>query len=122
MAELRRAERDMRLAVYGTLAPGQPNHGQLAGLRGRWSAGTVRGHLVDSAGWAAPLGYRALVLDRNGPEVAVQLFESPDLPAHWARLDAFEGADYRRAVARVRGATGDELEAWIYVLADDRGR
>jgi gamma-glutamylcyclotransferase (GGCT)/AIG2-like uncharacterized protein YtfP len=121
MAELNGAGTNTRLAVYGTLAPGQPNHGQLAGLRGHWRPGVVRGHL-DPAGWAAPLGYPGLVLDPNGPEVAVQLFESPDLPAHWARLDAFEGADYRRAATRVRTAAGDEVDAWIYVLAHDRGR
>ena len=121
MTEFRGAGPDTRLAVYGTLAPGQPNHGQLAGLRGRWRPGAVRGHL-DAAGCAAPLGYSGLVLDPNGPEVAVQLFESPDLPAHWARLDAFEGADYRRAATRVRAAAGDEVDAWIYVLVHDRGR
>lgn len=106
---------DTRLAVYGTLAPGRPNHHQLAGLAGRWRAGTVRGHLNPS-GWAAPAGYLGLVLDPTGPLVEVQLFESPDLPRHWARLDAFEGADYRRALARVSTPDGD-LDAWIYVLA-----
>jgi hypothetical protein len=31
----------------------------------------------------------------------------PDLPAHWARLDAFEGADYGRVLVEVEidGAT-----------------
>jgi len=41
---------DTRLATYGTLAPGRPNHGQLTGLSGRWLVGHVRGSLVQ-AGW-----------------------------------------------------------------------
>jgi gamma-glutamylcyclotransferase (GGCT)/AIG2-like uncharacterized protein YtfP len=58
-----------------------------------------------------------LVLDADGPAVDVHLFESADLPGHWARLDEFEGHDYRRVVARV--STGDgELEACIYVVAE----
>lgn len=106
---------DTRFATYGTLAPGRVNHHQLAGLKGCWGKGTVRGRLVD-AGWGAALGYPGLVLDPLGPVVEVHLFESLDLPDHWSRLDAFEGPGYRRAVAQVRTADG-ELDAWIYVIA-----
>lgn len=106
---------DTRLAVYGSLAPGQSNHHQLAGLEGTWRAGTVTGTLADN-GWGAALGYPALTLDSEGTAIPVQLFESADLPAHWSRLDAFEGADYRRAVAQVTTATG-VVDAWIYVGA-----
>ena len=41
---------------------------------------------------------------------------SPDLPAHWARLDAFEGTDYRRAAIDVVTDQG-RVPAWIYVHA-----
>ena len=108
---------DTRLATYGTLAPGQVNHHQLAGLNGRWRQGTVRGRL-DAAGWAAPLGYSGLVLDSTGPLVDVQLFESLDLPDHWSRLDEFEGTEYRRVVTQVSTREGD-VPAWIYVIADE---
>jgi gamma-glutamylcyclotransferase (GGCT)/AIG2-like uncharacterized protein YtfP len=104
-----------RLAVYGTLAPGRANHHQLTGLSGRWIEGTVRGQLHE-AGWGAYLGYPAIVLDADGPEVSVQLFESSDLPEHWDRLDTFEGPAYRRAVTTVRTVEGDLL-ASIYELA-----
>ena len=106
---------DTRLATYGTLAPGRVNHHRLAGLEGRWQKGTVRGRLVD-AGWGAALGYPGLVLDPLGALVEVDLFESADLPDHWPRLDAFEGAGYQRVVTPVRTADGD-LDAWIYVIA-----
>jgi gamma-glutamylcyclotransferase (GGCT)/AIG2-like uncharacterized protein YtfP len=106
---------ERRLAVYGTLAPGQPNHQQLAELKGEWRAGKVRGRLL-SEGWGAAMGYPGLILDANADEVNVQVFESADLPQHWARLDAFEGDGYRRETARV-STTNGELDACIYVLA-----
>ena len=76
--------------------------------------GYVKGMLVD-AGWGASLGYPALLLDPEGPAIAVDVFESIDLPAHWARLDAFEGPGYQRVVTTVHTPTGD-VEASIYVL------
>lgn len=108
---------DCRLAVYGTLAPGRPNHHELADLSGHWISGRVRGRLR-SSGWGAELGYPGIDLDPDGPEVEVELFESPDLPAHWGRLDEFEGPGYRRTTSSIVTANG-ELAASIYVLADD---
>jgi gamma-glutamylcyclotransferase (GGCT)/AIG2-like uncharacterized protein YtfP len=107
---------ETRLATYGTLAPGKPNHHQLAGLKGEWIKGTVQGALVDK-GWGAALGYPAIALDRQLQTVAVDMFVSDDLPAHWARLDAFEGGEYRRVVVQVK-ANGTELPAYIYVATE----
>jgi gamma-glutamylcyclotransferase (GGCT)/AIG2-like uncharacterized protein YtfP len=107
---------DIRLATYGTLAPGRPNHGQLSDLPGRWLAGRVRGSLVD-AGWGAKFGYPALILDADGSLIDVDVFESPALPRHWHRLDAFEGPGYRRVAVDVATAEG-VLPASIYVLAE----
>jgi gamma-glutamylcyclotransferase (GGCT)/AIG2-like uncharacterized protein YtfP len=104
-----------RLAVYGTLAPGRENHRQLADLQGQWQRGTVRGNLTN-AGWGSALGYPGLILDPSGPVVEVYLFESLDLPDHWARLDEFEGDGYQRVITQVRLADG-ELSAHIYALA-----
>lgn len=110
------------LAVYGSLAPGRQNHHQLSALSGTWRTGlTVTGHLEDR-GWGAGIGYPALVWSASGPPVAVQLFVSDELPAHWARLDAFEGDDYARIVVPVRD--GDEVVALANLYAarpaDDR--
>jgi SAM-dependent methyltransferase/gamma-glutamylcyclotransferase (GGCT)/AIG2-like uncharacterized protein YtfP len=102
-----------RLATYGTLAPGRPNHHQLEGLNGRWSHGRINGRLVD-AGWGSALGYPALVLDPQGESIDVQVFESADLPAHWSRLDEFEGPGYARTTVVVHTSAGD-VEASIYV-------
>ncbi|MEV4417669.1 gamma-glutamylcyclotransferase family protein [Catellatospora sp. NPDC049609] len=103
-----------RLATYGTLAPGKPNHHQLDGLDGRWFAGHLHGRLLD-AGWGATLGYPALVVDRDGDRIDVQVFESADLPAHWSRLDDFEGPQYRRVPVTVHTTAG-HVEAFAYVL------
>jgi len=89
-----------RLAVYGSLAPGRENEHILAPIPGSWSRGSVRGFL-NEAGWGTSLGYPSLVWDVNGPEVAVQIFESRELPEHWSRIDDFEGPEYRRILVPV---------------------
>lgn len=108
---------ERRLAVYGTLGPGGPNHHHMADMQGTWTHGIVHGHLHES-GWGAAMGYPGIVLDAQGPAVAVQLFDSPDLPEHWARLDAFEGPGYERATVTVRTDSGDR-PAMIYALAGE---
>ena len=113
MKALHKAE--LRLAVYGTLAPGCPNHHQLADLTGAWAPGKVRGKLT-AEGWGSAMGYPGLTLDSQGDEIEVQVFESSDLPSHWARLDAFEGDGYRRVITAVETDEGP-LDACIYVLA-----
>ncbi|MEM8924839.1 MAG: gamma-glutamylcyclotransferase [Actinomycetota bacterium] len=104
-----------RLAVYGTLAPGRPNHHVLADLGGRWIEGTVRGALREE-GWGAALGYPGIVLDPDGLEVTVHMLDAVGLTSRWADLDAFEGPGYRRSTTIVRTATGDVV-ASIYELA-----
>jgi gamma-glutamylcyclotransferase (GGCT)/AIG2-like uncharacterized protein YtfP len=84
------------------------------GLTGRWLQGHVHGELL-AAGWAASLGYPALTLSPAGSAVSVHVFESTDLPAHWARLDEFEGPGYERVVTTVHTDAG-HLAASVYVL------
>ena len=105
-----------RLATYGTLGPGRANHHHLAMLKGQWSKGWVRGRLHNQ-GWGADQGFPGLVLDQAGDVVDVDVVTSEALPDHWARLDAFEGAEYQRVLAEVTTAEGG-FEAFIYVLTD----
>ena len=91
---------EIRLAAYGTLAPGRQNNGQLSNLSGRWLVGHVRGTLVE-AGWGATLGYPGLILEPDGAPIQVFVFESRALVDHWERLDAFEGPGYRRIAVEV---------------------
>ena len=112
---LRKNTARTRLAVYGTLAPGEINHHQLAGLKGSWRRGWVVGTLRE-IGRGAAQGLPGLSLDPNGPEVEVQVFQSDQLPMHWRRLDKFEGREYRRHIVLVRIGDG-YIEANIYALA-----
>lgn len=108
----RRVDVDRHLVTYGTLSPGRVNHHQLDGLRGQWRIGHVTGRLVEQ-GWGATMGFPALILDPHGARVAVHLFESPDLPEHWGRLDDFEGDGYRRVIVAVE-TDGGIVDAWVY--------
>lgn len=103
-----------RLFVYGTLAPGRPNEHLLADVDGGWEPATVRGVLVQE-GWGAGLGFPAIALAADGPEVSGFLFVSDRLDDHWARLDAFEGEEYDRVVAPAKRTDGQEADAHVYV-------
>jgi gamma-glutamylcyclotransferase (GGCT)/AIG2-like uncharacterized protein YtfP len=89
-----------RLATYGSLAPGRQNHHVVAPLGGEWRTGYVEGDL-HAEGWGAGMGFPALRWRPRGGRVPVQLLISPRLPGAWPALDAFEGADYRRALIPV---------------------
>ena len=104
-----------RLATYGSLAPGKLNNDQLDGLEGFWRSGKIRGRLIDS-GWGSTLGFPGLILDGHAYDIPVSVFESRDLPAHWERLDAFEGDWYRRVIAQV-DIDGDPVDAYVYAMA-----
>jgi gamma-glutamylcyclotransferase (GGCT)/AIG2-like uncharacterized protein YtfP len=109
---------DNRLAVYGTLAPGRPNHHLMSNIPGTWIEAIVRGRL-QARGWGADIGYPGIIPAKDGDDIAVQLFVSPKLPSHLAHLDAFEGEDYER-VAITTFVDGNWIEAWIYALRGDR--
>lgn len=105
-----------RLFVYGTLAPGKPNEHILADLPGTWQPATVVGKLFPE-GWGAAMGYPGIVLDDGGDEVAGLLFSSENLPAHWARIDAFEGEGYERVLTSAKLDDGRTVDAYIYRLS-----
>ena len=105
-----------RLFVYGTLAPGRPNEHILAAVSGTWEPAVVRGTLLQE-GWGAAVGYPGIVVSESSSEVEGFVFTSAELPNHWARLDAFEGAGYVRVLVPVRLAAGGIVDAYIYALA-----
>jgi len=108
------------LIAYGSLAPGQANHHQVANLGGTWREGWVYGSL-ERAGWASALGYLALRWTPTGAPVPAQLLHSPDLPAHWVSLDAFEGPGYRRILAPFFDRHGVVAVGNVYVAASSTG-
>lgn len=102
------------LAVYGSLAPGEVNAHVLASLNGSWQPGTVRG-VLRQEGWGWTKGFPGLRLDPKAGLVRVMLFHSTELPAHWNRIDEFEGNEYRRVVTVVTSGVVKH-HANIYVL------
>jgi gamma-glutamylcyclotransferase (GGCT)/AIG2-like uncharacterized protein YtfP len=108
------------LAVYGSLAPGNENHHLLRGLRSAWSEGYVEAVPADR-GWGVSLGFAALVWKPGAPRHRVHLLRSPDLSATWARLDKFEGADYRRLLVPVWSGTNLLGVANLYSVATTDG-
>jgi len=115
LLELALGRPERRLAVYGSLRRGRSNHGLIADLVGTWHAGLVRGRLDPAA--AQTGGYPTLAPDPRGTACAVELFECDALPQHWARLDAFEGAAYRRVLAPVELAGAAPCVANLYAPA-----
>jgi gamma-glutamylcyclotransferase (GGCT)/AIG2-like uncharacterized protein YtfP len=88
------------LAVYGTLAPGRPNHHVVAPLGGEWTTGVVEGDLL-AEGWGAPLGYPAFNPRVGGATIPVHVLISSALPSAFPELDEFEGPEYRRILTPV---------------------
>lgn len=89
-----------KLAVYGTLAPGEPNHHVVAPLGGEWTDGAIEGDLFPE-GRGATLGYPACRPRAGGSSVAVKVLSAPALAAAWSEIDRFEGPGYRRMLVPV---------------------
>lgn len=79
-----------RLAAYGTLRPGQPNHSMLLGLGNTWLTGTVKGTITEHNGFPLFSWHTA------GQNINVEVLDSPGLPSKFDELDAFEGPAYKR--------------------------
>ena len=105
----------LRLFVYGTLAPGRPNHDVLADISGSWASATLKGRLLQE-GWGAKQGCPGIVPTEDGEDVAGHLLTSSQLDRHWPRLDAFEGGGYRRVEVSVRVEGGELVDAFVYAL------
>lgn len=81
-----------RLFVYGTLAPGQANADQLAGLRGDWQPACVRGVVLPD-GWGAAAGYPGLILDDAAGEVRVTVSVRRD-DGEWVQAQVYALAEW----------------------------
>ncbi len=108
------------LALYGTLAPGQPNHHVVAPLGGEWTEGLVEGDLL-SAGWGAALGYPGFRPRAGGEDVTVHVLSATSLATAWSDLDRFEGPGYQRILVPVfepKQGPGQANERRPYTVAN----
>lgn len=101
------------LFVYGTLAPGEENAHIMDGMVGTWQKASVKGKRF-AIGWGVHSGHPGLVPDESGEPVNGLIFTSDDLPAHWDRLDKFEGVDYRRVPIMATLESGNKVKTQIY--------
>jgi gamma-glutamylcyclotransferase (GGCT)/AIG2-like uncharacterized protein YtfP len=99
-----------KLAVYGTLAPGEVNYHILEHIPGRWQDCRLRGVVERTS------GLPTLLWKPHGNELKAKLFESAELVTHWERLDSFEGAGYKRWIVPVTIESGIAI-ANVYVRA-----
>ena len=101
-----------RLFVYGTLRNGQTARSLVANQIIRSVSATTRGNI-----YAFPMGYPGLVEDDTAL-VRGDVIWLTELAATFGLLDAFEGTDFARVIRKVTLETGQEIWAWLYVLAD----
>lgn len=104
-----------RLFVYGTLQPGGPNEHILTAIGGTWAPAMLKGTLQE-AGWGASMGYPGLVLDEKGREIQGYVLSSENLSHRWTELDKFEGEEYERVLAPITILSGEQVQAYVYVL------
>ena len=104
-----------RLFIYGSLQPGGPNEHVLTAIGGEWASAIVKGSLVEG-GWGASMGFPGLLIDDDGSDVHGHVFSSPNLTQNWDYLDEFEGEEYERVVTSATLNSGEQVEAYVYVL------
>ncbi|GAB2698547.1 gamma-glutamylcyclotransferase [Paenibacillus thermoaerophilus] len=111
-----RGENPIWVFVYGTLLPGEINHGVLSPHALEWWPGAVRGHLVD----VGP--YPALVPGTDGRVTGQWVRIAPEGLRPLDELELFRGIEEPNEYERVwikdleTGRAG-----WTYVWPDDRG-
>ena len=113
---IERAHRaSVKLAIYGTLAPGKVNHYHIADLGGTWSEAAVRGRL-GRVPCGIHQGLPAMALDPAAAPHPLKVLVCERLPAAWARLDAFEGEEMQRLLVALEGDGATSGIANIYAL------
>ena len=106
-----------QLIIYGTLAPGKPNHAKIAHIEGVWLDAVIWGQLKNE-GWGAALGYYGFVSNttENVEVIPAKILQSSKLIKEYAFLDDFEGAGYQRILTKYQLSTGVTGVGYIYAL------
>jgi gamma-glutamylcyclotransferase (GGCT)/AIG2-like uncharacterized protein YtfP len=100
-----------RVFVYGTLRQGQTARSLIANQIQRCVKASTAGAL-----YAFPMGYPGYT--EGATRVVGEVIWITELAATFGLLDAYEGQDFARIIRKVTLETGEQVWAWIYVLAD----
>jgi gamma-glutamylcyclotransferase (GGCT)/AIG2-like uncharacterized protein YtfP len=100
-----------RLFVYGTIRQGQTARSLVEPSITRCVKASTEGQI-----YAFPMGYPGYV--EGAGIVRGEVLWLDQLAATFALLDAYEGTDFVRVIRQVTTEAGEDLWAWIYVLAD----
>ena len=92
-----------RLAIYGTLRRGEPNHKIIEHIAGEWVNGFVRGRIEEH------YGFPFFARGDQGGMVPVEVLISSGLSGSLERIDGFEGVWYRRTLVPVYDSTDNVL-------------
>lgn len=105
-----------KLIIYGTLAPGKPNHHKISHIQGEWKSAILKGGKLESKGWGADLGFNGFVSTPENEQIDISCYVlfSDDLSYHWHSLDEFEGDGYRRILAEYELENGLKGFGYIY--------
>jgi gamma-glutamylcyclotransferase (GGCT)/AIG2-like uncharacterized protein YtfP len=108
---------EQTLVVYGTLAPGKPNHHIVEHIQGTWQKGIIKGELSNK-GWAAENGYLGFchTSPTNEKSIEAHILTSTELPQNWSMLDDFEGEGYQRILTTYQLEDGTKGIGFIYAV------
>lgn len=108
------------LIIYGTLAPGKPNHKIITHIKGEWKSATIKGKL-ENEGWGAAMGFFGF--KHTTPEEATVIdcwvLISDELVANWKMLDDFEGAGYKRILTSYTLNNNETGVGYIYAVNEN---
>ena len=105
------------LIIYGTLAPGKPNHKIIEHIKGEWIPSTIKGKL-ENKGWGAEMGFFGF---KHASPVEASIIDcwvllSDELVDNWKMLDEFEGPGYKRVLAEYTLQDNKNGVGYIYAI------
>ncbi|RXM39175.1 gamma-glutamylcyclotransferase [Chryseobacterium sp. CH21] len=115
---LTRYQPENRLIIYGTLAPGKPNHHKMTHIKGDWKPAILKGGKLETKGWGAELGFNGYVPTEENEQADIPCYVlfSDNLNENWDFLDGFEGEGYKRILANYELEDGQQGIGYLYAI------
>lgn len=105
------------LIIYGTLAPGKPNHSKIEHIKGIWKNAVINGKL-ENKGWGSELGFFGFMHSNSDEQKTIEanVLFFDELFVYWEYLDDFEGIGYKRILAKYKLENGKVGVGYIYAI------